>query len=293
MRLTVIGGALLLALILAGTALAQDGTLPGGDAAVPNTLDEMAARLMPLLVGAALIERTIEFLFNWVERAILDVSYRLNALAASVTGLVSLDLRHAWSQVNRLTQALVARQVRGLPPEDGNADSENPQEWPLAKLEAQLKQSEQTMVAAQNMIETALKSPEYVARKKMAASVLSVVFGIALAFVASLRLFEPLGVEVAGWFDGTFDSLDMVLAGALMGLGTDWVHQVIGLLIQGKGLLGRASGGSGVSATLDPDMVRQIAGDAIKAEFDAQLVRLREEAEQQIAGLTRPDEPPA
>jgi hypothetical protein len=70
-----------------------------------------------------------------------------------------------------------------------------------------------------------LKSPEYVARKKMAAAVLSVVFGVLLALGANLRLFEPIGVNVADSFQDAFKVIDLVLAGILMGLGTDWVHQ--------------------------------------------------------------------
>jgi hypothetical protein len=240
-RITVIVAWLVWALFVVGSALAQDGGSVAGQP--PDTVNEVAARLMPLLVGAALIERTIEFLFNWVERAILDTGHTLHNLAGRVTGLVQMDLRPAGQQVNSLTSALAKRDASGTAPDAGNADSPNPADWPLAKLQAQLEQSQKTLEQFNTMIETALKSPEYVARKKIMASVISIVMGTLLAFAASLHLFEALDVSVASWFQDSFSILDKVMAGVLMGLGTDWVHQVIGVIIQGKGLLGRAGGG--------------------------------------------------
>src|SRR5690606_8992248 len=64
---------------------------------------------------------------------------------------------------------------------------------------------------------------------------------------------------------------DMVLAGMLMGLGTDWVHQVIGLLVNGKGLLGRAATGTNIN----PEQVATLASVAVQENLGQQLHDLR------------------
>ncbi len=281
-------GGLLLTLIAAGTACAQD---PGsaGDI-VPNDLNEVSARLMPLLVGAALIERTLEFLFSWVERAVIDASHRLNTWATQLTGIVSTDFRQTWRKIHFLTDTLLKREMAGTAPEIGDETSPNPEDWPLAVLQQQLEQAQKTLKTAEQLIETALKSPDYVARKKMSAAVLSVVFGVGLAIVTNLRLFEPLGVEAAGSIKGSFGTIDMLLAGVLMGLGTDWVHQVIGLIIKGKGLLGRAAGGEGGST--DMDALQKYADAVIRAELEARFKQVKSETEAKISDLMQGNVPP-
>lgn len=283
---------LALALFTVGTTLAQDGegipaqeTAGAGSAApqTPQDLDDIAVKLTPLLVGAALIERTLEFLFNWVERAILDASHTLHIMLARVAGLVQIDVRNAWKNVTQLSSALSTRQAH---PDLALNDPEslNPEDWPLALLEERLAEARDLFETAQQAIETALSSPLYVARKKVAAMVLSTVFGVVLALIGSLRLFAPLGVNVAGWIADPFRIFDIVLAGVLMGLGTDWVHQVIGLLVNGKGLLGRAATGSGV----DAEQVAALASAAVQENIGRQLDDLR--ARLPLSGRSAPDQ---
>lgn len=253
-----------LLLLAVGPVFAQDG---GTDAVAPNGLDELAARLAPLLVGAALIERSLEFVFNWVERAVLDCSHYLHTFAARVTGLVTVDLRKAWGDWNDLTSTLIRQDRPAEAAVGGDPDSDDPNEWPLATLEARLIEAREQLEAGQAAVEKAMESPIYIARKRFAANALSMGFGVLLAASAGLRLFEPLGITVSHWFAGPFDIIDLVLAGILMGLGTEWVHQVIGLLIQGKGLLGRA----GTGTNLDVDQVRDLTALTVQDEFNARL----------------------
>ncbi len=291
LRITIVLAWLLWALWVVGTALAQDGTTPTGLPAGPDDLDTVAARLMPLLVGATLIERVIEFVFNWVERALLDASHTLHALSMRLTGLVQVDLRGAWKQVSELTDAVAKRAAMQKAPDAGNINSPNPLDWPLASLQQRLEQTQKTLAQTEAVIETALKSPQYVTRKKTIAAVLSITFGIFLAVLTNMRLFEPIGVDVADSFKESFDWVDLVLAGILMGLGTDWVHQVIGLLIKGKGLLGRAAGGEDAAtlAMVDTDSIKRMAELAVQQELEAQFIRLRQQAEQTVTALVTPE----
>jgi hypothetical protein len=284
---------LILALLTVGPVLAQgDGgaeTPQGGvQAQNPQDLNDIAVRLAPLLAGAALIERAMEFLFNWTERAIMDASHYLNSIAARATGLVQVDLRQAWKQLGELQAAMLARQAGGAAPDEGDPNSSNIQEWPLAKLEAQLAETQKQLKEAESTIESAMNSDLYKSRKKMAAGWLSIIMGLALAVSANLRLFEPMGVQVADWFQDPFNVVDTVLAGILMGLGTDWVHQVIGLVIQGKGFLGRAGGGG----QYDVGQVQALASQAVQQAFEEQAQKLRDELTQQLGQAGRSGPPP-
>jgi hypothetical protein len=291
-RIAIVLAWLVWAMLVVGSALAQDGTVSGAQSAQPSSVDETVARLMPLLVGAALIERTIEFLFNWVERAVLDTSHTLYSLASRLTGLVQIDLHDAWKQTNKLTSALVQRGATEVTPGAGNADSADPADWPLAKLQAQVEQAQNTLAQTEKVLSTALKSPEYVARKKMIASVLSITMGILLALAASLRLFQPIGIIAPNDFEDVFSRLDLVLAGVLMGLGTDWVHQVISLVISGKGLLGRAAGGGDSNVTLpSAEGIQALVDQKVQIELEKQLKNLPAQVGAVATGLLNPAKP--
>lgn len=278
LRGVILAAWLLLALIMVGPALAQGGEGNIG-AQDPSDLDDIAVRLAPLLVGAALIERTIEVLFTWTERALIDAGHWLNRLAETLTGLVSVDLRNAWDEVSQLTNALLTRRMTSiLEPFEGNSDSVDPHDWPLAMIEERLKEAKQRVETAQAVMEKSIKSPEFVAQKKIAAALLSMVFGLLLAAVGSLRLFQPLGVEAADWFKNPFDVLDLVMAGGLMGLGTEWVHQLIGVLIKSKDALSRVGvvkSSGDATAALDIEQVRLLAEQVVNQELKNQLSKIQ------------------
>lgn len=294
LRVAVLTGWLVLALIAVVPVLAQDGgtTSQAGAASEtsqPADLNDVAARLAPLLVGAALIERLLEFLFSWSERAALDATATARGLATRITGMVHVDIRQGWDELSRLTNAMVQRKTSGAGGGAGDPTSEDPADWPLADLEARLAEVQATVAATEARLQQILASDLYKQRKKMMAAVLSIVLGVALAIAANLRLFQALDVTVSNWFAETFDVLDLILAGVLMGLGTDWVHQIINILTKGQGFLGRAGGGG---SQLDPEEVRALAAEALQAELDAQWKRLREQAEQEIGEITGRDTSP-
>ncbi len=287
-RLCVLAVWLLLALLIVAPALAQDGgdTLsPQGEVqsdSAPQDLDDIAVKLTPLLVGAALIERTIEFLFNWAERAVLDATHYLHGIASRVTGLVQVDLKTAWKNLNKLRTAVLTRQMQAAAPQSTDADSPDMEHWPLELLEARLIDAQRLFAEAQDSVKTAMDSKVYILRKKMAAGWISMLLGVILGFSADLRLFQPLGVSVDA---DLFDKFDIVMAGVLMGLGTEWVHQVIGLLIQGKGLLGRAAGGSD---TVDLEQVKALTTLAVQEALRDQAEKLKDQATETAQNLIQP-----
>jgi hypothetical protein len=116
--------------------------------------------------------------------------------------------------------------------------------------------------------------------------------GVLLALATSLRLFKPIGIVAPADFDDVFTRLDLVLAGILMGLGTDWVHQVISLVISGKGLLGRAAGGSdSSSAQISDENIQAMVDQTIRLELEKQFKNLRTQAENVAANLVQPSQP--
>jgi hypothetical protein len=283
-----LAGWLIAALLMVAPALAQGGegvTEAGGQAAnpAPEDLSEAAARLVPLLVGAALIERALEFIFAWSQRAALDATSSMRGIATRITGLVKVDFHQAYQQLDELSDALLRRQRTGLPAEVGDPAAQDPADWPLHHLEEQLAAVETLLTNTEAKLKQILDSPLYKERKKMVAGVLSIIMGVLLAFATGLRLFEPLDVQVTGWFEGTFKIIDIVLAGVLMGLGTDWVHQVISVLTKGQRALGRA----GETVKFDPDEVKNLAAEAIQEEFDKQWRALREHVRAEIASSGR------
>jgi len=287
-RLCVLAVWLLLALLIVAPALAQDGgdTLsPQGEVqsdSAPQDLDDIAVKLTPLLVGAALIERTFEFLVNWAERAVLEATHYLHGSASRVTGLVQVDLKTAWKNLNKLRTAVLTRQMQAAAPQSTDADSPDMEHWPLELLEARLIDAQRLFAEAQDSVKTAMDSKVYILRKKMAAGWISMLLGVILGFSADLRLFQPLGVSVDA---DLFDKFDIVMAGVLMGLGTEWVHQVIGLLIQGKGLLGRAAGGSD---TVDLEQVKALTTLAVQEALRDQAEKLKDQATETAQNLIQP-----
>jgi hypothetical protein len=292
LRIAILVGWAIAALLMVVPVLAQGGestpTAGGTTPGTPEDLSEAAARLVPLLVGAALIERTLEFLFAWSERAALDATSSMRGIATRISGLVRVDFHQAYERFDELSEALLRRRQAAVPAEAGDPTAADPAEWPLQHLEEQLSAIETLLTDTETRLKQIMDSPLYKERKKMVAGVLSMILGVLLAFTASLRLFEPLDVQVSGWFAGTFEIIDTVLAGILMGLGTDWVHQVISLLTKGQRALGRA--GEGVR--LDVDSVQNLAAEAIQQEFDRRWKELREQMEAQIAGIAGIDTAP-
>ncbi|MCZ7541383.1 MAG: hypothetical protein M5U29_16020 [Anaerolineae bacterium] len=287
-RIAILAGWLIVALLIVAPALAQgeESTPPvegGAPSSTPDDLSEAAARLVPLLVGAALIERTLEFIFAWSQRAALDATSSMRGIATRITGLVKVDFRQAYRQLDELSAALLRRQSAGVHAEYGDPTSEDPADWPLQQLEEHLTAVESLLTTTETKLKQILDSPLYKERKKMVAGVLSIIMGVLLAFATGLRLFEPLDVRVTGWFEGTFKIIDIVLAGVLMGLGTDWVHQVISVLTKGQRALGRA----GESVKFDPEEIKNLAAEAIQEEFDAQWRALREHMQAEIAASVR------
>ncbi len=292
LRVTILVGWVVLALVAVMPVLAQDGSGGGTGltttaSGAPDSLDSVAARLAPLLVGAALIERVLEFVFSWAQRAALDATSTLHGLASTLSGGVTVDLRRAYEKLDALNEMLVEIKGRGLPitkSEGGAAagaaavaadisTSGAEDDWPFARLAEQAEQLDKTLAQAESNLKTLVNSPIYKARKKVVAAVLSIVMGILLAFAADLRLFAPLDVTVTGWFEEPFKFLDLILAGALMGLGTDWVHQLISVLTKGQSLLGaRAS----VAESFDETRLQSMTDQAVQQQADALMQQVRE-----------------
>ena len=285
MRRLLVWIGLVLVLLAVTPVLAQGGeALPQVESTAPEDLDDIAVALMPLLVGAALIERTLEVIFTWIERTLLDATHTFNRFLTQVAGMVQVDFRDAWDDLNTLTNAMLRRKATSVQPYVGDSDSEDPDDWPLAMLEARLMETKNRLDQAEAVIERAIDSPEFVTRKKIAAAWMSSILGVLLALGANLRLFDPIGVEPPGSFAGTFDILDLIMAGLLMGMGTEWVHQVIGVLIKSKGALSRVGlASNSTGSQVDMEQVRMLAELAVQQELNAQSQRLRDELQIEIS----------
>lgn len=238
-------------LLIVAPALAQDGgqTTTGpqiGQAApdAPGDLAEVATKLVPLLVGAALIERLLEFVFNLAESYLLRAGGVLRWLMEWINGTALVDAREIYRQYDKLREALLAYQT-GLRDEETapiDPDSDDPDDWPLAMVQAEFERYAAKVARLDAWLKTTVKTADYVNRRKNIAAVLGIVLGIFLAWSAGVRLLQPLDFALKGVGGNLFDIFDLLLAGVLMGLGTDYVHQVIAVLTKGQRYLSAAAG---------------------------------------------------
>lgn len=259
-----------LALVIVAPVLAQDGGAAANGGGDPTDLQEVAAQLAPLLVGAALIERLIEALFSWAERALLDVSRGFTWLANWLNGTAVATAHDIWNAMERLNEAK-AKLVKGTTHDGTNPDSPNPEDWPLDKVEAELERMDRLAKKVKDELDAVTSSDQYRNHRKSVAMWLSVGFGLVLSFGAHMRLFEPLGITVGG---SAFEIADVAMAGLLMGFGTDYVHQFVNVFAKGQRLLGARADQPAMQ--IDMTAIRaQIATD-FKQEMDARVKEIEE-----------------
>jgi hypothetical protein len=120
--------------------------------------------------------------------------------------------------------------------------------------------------------------------------------GVILAATSNVRLFQPLNVHVSGLGQDVFDVLDMLMAGVLMGLGTDYVHQVINVVAKGQRYLGAATGQQPLqTTTLDWETIREQMDAQMRqstARLDRRLAAFERSLAQRGIDLSRSDDEP-
>ncbi len=268
---------LVLALVIVAPALAQDGGATASGDGDPTDIQEVAAQLAPLLVGAALIERLIEALFSWSERALLDVSRGFVWFANWLNGTAVSTARDIWHTMEQLNE-VKAKLMKGATIDGTNPDSLNPADWPLDKVEAEIERMDRLAKKVKEELTAVTNSEQYRNHRKSVAMWLSIGFGLVLAFGTQIRLFDPLGITVGGT---PFEIADIAMAGLLMGLGTDYVHQFVNVFAKGQRLLGTRAEQPAVQ--IDMAAIRtQIAAD-FKQEMDTRV----KEIEEQLGGKVK------
>ena len=186
------GLALALVLAVSGIAWAQS------DSSGPTDSTTIVLLLTPLVAAATAIERIIEMLFGWYESTILNT----NDLLKVGQGY----LGWAQGQVEKWKTAV---------------------QWERLSGDA-LRQAEDGLIDAQERLAGYLKSPEYIARKRVLSAVLGILFGLLIGFVTQLRMFELLGIGM------TWPWIDTFVTGLVIGTGSAPVHSLIGLLQKTK-----------------------------------------------------------
>lgn len=274
---------LVLALVIVGPVLAQDGGTPASSDNGPNDLQGVAAELAPLLVGAALIERLIEALFGWAEQALTDVSDRLLWLARWINGSAVDTAHEVWDTIRRL-QEVRAKIISDTLKKAGDPALTDPSTWPLAEVEKQMLEIETQIKKARGTLKTVMDSEHYHNHRKNIAMGVSIVCGLALAFLIRIQVFEPLGISLDS---GLFEYGDMFLAGILMGLGTDYVHQFINIFTKGQRFLGARA--EQESMQVDITAIRSQIASELQKEFNAKVEELEAKFGDQV-NLPGPDE---
>lgn len=282
---------LVMVLTIVAPALAQDGgeATPlgerGGDTPQvapqtpdtdPSNLTEVAVELAPLLLGAALIERLLEYLFTLAEASLLRTGTVARSFLQWINGTLMVDARGVYAEYERIRKALLAYHA-GLVNENmpKNPDSPNPDDWPFEKVLEQFELYGAKVAQLEEWLNTTTRSAAYINRRKTVAMVGGIIMGLALASVADIRLFQPIEFGSNGnWFD----IIDLLAAGVLMGLGTDYVHQIVSVVTKGQRYLGAVSG-------RQPSETVKIDIGGFKADVDTQLHDATAGLDQRFAAL--------
>jgi hypothetical protein len=265
-----------------GTPLGEDGqqferTTPVEDR--PDDLTEVAVELMPLLLGAALIERVLEYIFTLSETALLRARRVMRWFFEWVNGTIMVDAREIYAHYAKLRQTLLKYHTELIDETTPkNPASTNPDDWPFEQVMEQFELYSAKIAQLEEWLDTTTSSQAYINRRKNVASIMGVVMGLFLSVVAELRIFEPLGFGFAGMPGEVFDVVDWIGAGVLMGLGTDYVHQVVSVLTKGQRFLGAATGRP-APRTVQVDL------SAIRRDFDTQFETASQALEQRFEAV--------
>ncbi len=196
--LTSVPMAIGLSLLFTGIAFAQgDNDTPASGATQSISI---AAKLAGIVAAAAVVERIIEMIWDFIENHILAGSRLL--------GNANSYLKWAQREVNTAKSALVAKDA------------------PASQKASEL---EEAFQRAEKRLTDYLKSPVYVSMKKKISMPIAIVFGVIVAVTAKLQMFELLGfleADAMGWTK----SLDFLITGLVIGTGSAPVHSLIGIL---------------------------------------------------------------
>jgi len=241
-----VGLALVLALAFSGIAWAQTDSESGTSASGTDS-NQIILLLTPLVAAATAVERIIEMLFGWYESTILNT----NDLLKVGQGY----LGWAQEQVQKWKTAV---------------------QWERLSGDA-LRQAEDALEDAQERLASYLKSPEYMARKRVLSAVLGILFGLLIGFLTQLQMFALLDIEIP------WPWIDTFMTGLIIGTGSAPVHSLIGLLQKTKNAIEDARSlwsGQAYNQALDAELKR--AG----LQSDLQTLReLKQQMQDMLAAI--------
>ncbi len=225
-----------------------------------------------------MIERLLEYIFTLAETSLLRAGNIMRRFLQWINGTLMVDARGIYSQYERIRKALLAYHA-GLIDEAMPTDPEssNPDHWPFDKVLQEFELYGAKVSQLEEWLDATTSSAAYINRRKTVASILGIAFGLVLAGFAQIRLFQPLEFAPDGdWFD----VLDLIAAGVLMGLGTDYVHQIISVVTKGQRYLGAATSRQS-SETVAIDV------ESLKLGFNTQLKEATSTLDERFAALEK------
>jgi len=180
--------------------------------------------LAPLVAAATAIERVIEMLFDMVESSIRQVGSFLG-IGKNYFGWANEIAVEARATAQAAGQALLKKRPVAAAVDDASLPP--------------LRVAENALDVAEGRLNDLLKSPKYMAVKRMVSLALGIVLGVVAANLARIRMFGMLGIALApenatAWAVALVERLDMTLTGLVIGTGSAPVHSLIGILQNSK-----------------------------------------------------------
>jgi hypothetical protein len=238
-----------LSLVTTSAALADNG-----DGENNVTTGEVAMLLAPVVAAALAVERILEMIFGFIESAVLSagrflglggeyVQWAQGAAAEYRSSLESLhaDLKQAGDTVRQKMTDLSDAKERG---ESDDVVRRLQGELNEAKEGAQARQTafdkaDDALQDVEQRLKNFVKSPFWISRKKALSVLIGIGLGLAVAIVGQIRMFNMLGVDLAEGItvpslEGLLRWSDILITGFVIGTGSKFVHQLIGILQETK-----------------------------------------------------------
>ena len=238
-----------LSLVTTSLALADDGG-PGVDA----TTGDVALLLAPVVAAALAVERILEMIFGFIESAVLSAGRFLGlggeyvkwaqdtaAEYQSSLTLLHADLKEAEDKVReKMGQLSEAKNNRSSARTVGELQSQlDEAEKGAQACQTAFDKADDDLQDAEQRLRNFVKSPFWISRKKALSVLIGIGLGLVVAIVGQIGMFDLLGVDLAEgiaapFLKGLLRWSDILITGLVIGTGSKFVHQLIGILQETK-----------------------------------------------------------
>lgn len=177
---------------------------------VPEVVGDFATVLAPLLAISVAIERLLETVYNWVEQTSMAVADILVAPRETLSW-IEREYQDAYKAADEAAKTVGVEAI--------------PESLELLRM------AEDRLTVAEERLRGWINAPEYLARKRAVCIWFGLMAGLVISVVGDLRMLRYIGIPAPRF-------IDMLVTGFVIGSGPGPMHDLIGILQNGKNALG-------------------------------------------------------